>query len=170
MRIDRLTANEAAEVAALFARSRAAAMPWLPVLHTAEEDRDFFRRTLADGVGMGAWDDAANPVLVGFAVVRPGHRDHEWPREPNWLDHLYVAPERRGEGVGGRLLDAVLADLSGQVCLWAFQRNRAARAFYRRRGFVEVEVTDGAGNEEREPDVLLRRPETDHARGPEGAR
>jgi hypothetical protein len=36
---------------------------------------------------------------------------------------------------------------------------RPARRFYERHGFVAVEHTDGAGNEEREPDVrFLWRP------------
>ena len=39
--------------------------------------------------------------------------------------------------------------------LWVFQKNTAALAFYRARGFREVERTDGSRNEEREPDVLL---------------
>ena len=33
--------------------------------------------------------------------------------------------------------------------------NEPARRFYRRHGFVEVGRTDGARNEEREPDVRL---------------
>jgi len=37
--------------------------------------------------------------------------------------------------------------------LWAFQRNQRARVFYEHRGFVAAEFTDGAGNEEREPDM-----------------
>ena len=32
----------------------------------------------------------------------------------------------------------------------------AARRFYAREGFVEVDWTDGAGNEEHEPDVRCR--------------
>lgn len=155
MRIERLHPDHAVAVAELFARSRSAAMPWLPVLHTPAEDRAFFGRALTESAGIGAWDGGA---LLGFAVTRPG-----------WLDHLYVEPDRRGEGIGTLLLEAVLADRSGPVpeatpdvrdpiSLWAFQRNQAARAFYARRGFVEVETTDGSGNEEGEPDVLLRGP------------
>ena len=37
--------------------------------------------------------------------------------------------------------------------LWTFQRNAQARRFYEARGFVVVEQTDGAGNEEKEPDA-----------------
>ena len=37
--------------------------------------------------------------------------------------------------------------------LWVFQRNDGARRFYERHGLTLVELTDGAGNEEREPDA-----------------
>ena len=35
---------------------------------------------------------------------------------------------------------------------WVFQRNERARAFYERRGCRPVEFTDGAGNDERQPE------------------
>jgi putative acetyltransferase len=41
--------------------------------------------------------------------------------------------------------------------LWTFQRNAGARRFYERNGFAAVELTDGLGNEEREPDVRYER-------------
>jgi hypothetical protein len=37
--------------------------------------------------------------------------------------------------------------------LWTFQRNLGARRFYEARGFELVEGTDGARNEEKEPDA-----------------
>ena len=45
--------------------------------------------------------------------------------------------------------------------LWTFQRNQRARRFYERRGFRLVLLTDGADNEEKEPDALYewRRPD-----------
>lgn len=129
-------------------------MPWLPVLHTPEEDRAFFAGQLAEAGGWGAWgawvppDDpsASRGRLLGFALGRPG-----------WLDHLYVDADQRGRGIGSRLLEAALRDRSGPVSLWVFQRNHAAQAFYARHGFVEAERTDGAANEEREPDIRLVR-------------
>jgi len=39
--------------------------------------------------------------------------------------------------------------------LWTFQRNTAAIAFYEKNGFRTVRKTDGATNEEREPDILF---------------
>jgi ribosomal protein S18 acetylase RimI-like enzyme len=37
--------------------------------------------------------------------------------------------------------------------LWTFQANEPAQRFYERHGFVDAERTDGAGNEERAPDI-----------------
>ena len=58
----RLSPDDAAEVAALFARSRAAGLPWLPVLHTPEEDVAYFAAQLRDHVGLGV---AADGVAAG---------------------------------------------------------------------------------------------------------
>jgi hypothetical protein len=38
--------------------------------------------------------------------------------------------------------------------LWTFVSNLGAQRFYLRHGFVEVERTDGAANEEHAPDIL----------------
>jgi len=43
--------------------------------------------------------------------------------------------------------------LAGGIELWTFQVNEAAARFYERHGFVAAERTDGAGNEERSPDI-----------------
>jgi GNAT superfamily N-acetyltransferase len=74
--------------------------------------------------------------------------------KPGWVDQLYVAPDRLGEGIGRRLLELAKsrADADG-LQLWTFQVNDRARRFYERNGFIEAELTDGSGNEEREPDV-----------------
>lgn len=140
----RLSPDDAAEVAALFARSRAAGLPWLPVLHTPEEDVAYFAGQLRDGVGLGVAADGVGPGLRGFAVVRPG-----------WLDHLYVDADCRGGGIGSALLDAARSASPGELHLWVFARNTRALAFYARHGAVEVERTDGRDNEEHEPDVRL---------------
>lgn len=130
------------QVIAVFHASRAAAMPWLPVLHTPEEDQAFFRAQLAGG---RAWVGVEDDELVGFAIASPG-----------WLDHLYVRTDRRGTGVGSALLERARDDQPDGLELWVFTRNTPAREFYARRGFVDVRETDGGGNEEREPDVLMR--------------
>ena len=70
----------------------------------------------------------------------------------DWIEQLYVLPEAQGRGVGSELLD-VAKRAYERLQLWTFQRNAQARRFYEARGFKLVEQTDGAGNEEKEPDA-----------------
>lgn len=108
--------------------------------HTPQEDRRFFRAAFDKGPVWVAEDDGA---LVGFIAARRG-----------WIDHFYVLHARHGEGIGRALLKRALKGRS-HVRLWTFQVNARSRAFYRRQGFVEALFTDGAANEEKEPDVML---------------
>jgi GNAT superfamily N-acetyltransferase len=74
--------------------------------------------------------------------------------KPGWVDQLYVAPDRLGEGIGRRLLELAQSRAGADgLQLWTFQVNERARRFYERNGFELAEMTDGSGNEEREPDV-----------------
>jgi GNAT superfamily N-acetyltransferase len=115
-------------------------LPWLPRLHTPEDDRAYFRgRVFADCTVWGVLDQAR---VVGFIAFRE-----------DWIDHLYVSPGAQGHGHGSALL-AVAKAAHPRLHLWTFQRNLRARGFYERRGFVLVEETDGAANAEREPDAL----------------
>jgi len=57
-------------------------------------------------------------------------------------------------GYGRALLDEA-KERNSQLQLWTFQRNLNAIGFYTANGFRLVRETDGAGNEEREPDALL---------------
>lgn len=136
-------AADAPAVARLHRRVRTVCLPYLPDLHTPEEDLAFFRDRVLPETAVHVATDGA---VIGFIAARPG-----------WIDHLYVAPERHGQGVGGALVAAAVPDFGPDVRLWTFQRNTAARAFYERRGFRCVALTDGSGNEEREPDALYRR-------------
>ena len=140
MQLRRATAEDAPAVAVLFRRVRLTCLPYLPTLHTPEEDRAFFGRVIGEE---RVWlaEDAS---LVGFAASTP-----------SWLNHLYVDPGWHGAGAGDALLDAVAP--AGELRLWCFQRNARARRFYERRGFTLERLTDGLGNEEREPDVLYVR-------------
>jgi GNAT superfamily N-acetyltransferase len=71
----------------------------------------------------------------------------------DWINQLYVHPDRHGQGIGAALLAHVMADGHARR-LWTFQQNARARGFYERRGFVAIRLTNGHGNEERTPDVL----------------
>jgi len=69
------------------------------------------------------------------------------------VEQLYVSPGRTGRGLGSSLVRHAQARRPAGLELWTFQVNVGARRFYERHGFRAVELTDGAGNEERQPDV-----------------
>ena len=77
---------------------------------------------------------------------------------PSWLDDLYVHPDHQGSGVGTALFELVTTLRPQGFCLWVFESNEPARAFYRRRGCLELERTDGSANEERAPDIRVAWP------------
>jgi GNAT superfamily N-acetyltransferase len=114
-------------------------MTYLPQLHTAEEDREYFRAQLREHECLVAVRDAA---IVGFAIIGEG-----------WLHHLYVDTGQQSRGIGTVLLAAAKSRSKAGLQLWTFQPNKEARRFYERHGFSSVEETDGSGTEERVPDV-----------------
>jgi chorismate mutase len=79
----------------------------------------------------------------------------------DWLDALYVAPGRTRQGIGTALLDLVKSLRPDGFALWVFVSNEPARRFYRRHGLVDLERTDGSGNEERSPDLRMAWPGRD---------
>lgn len=130
---------ESDAVAAVLRASREAALPYLPDLHTASDDRAFVRdRVFAE---CEVWVAERDGVILGFCAFRPG-----------WVDHLYVAPGHWSTGIGSALLAKAMA-VNDTLQLWTFQRNEGARRFYEARGFSCVRTTEG-DNEEREPDAL----------------
>lgn len=136
----RLTLAEMNTVAVIHRASFDERLPWLTGLHTPEEDRAFFRdRVFPANAVWGALDMDA---LIGFVAFGKG-----------WINHLYVVPAAQGRGAGTALLGVAQAS-SPRLQLWMFQRNARACRFYERRGFVLVRETDGARNEENEPDAL----------------
>ena len=115
------------------------ALPWLTGLHTPEEDRWFYCTCVFTTCTLwGAFDRNAMSGMIAF------HDD--------WIEQLYVLPEAQGRGTGSELLD-VAKRTCERLQLWTFQRNLGARRFYEARGFALVEETDGARNEEKEPDA-----------------
>jgi ribosomal protein S18 acetylase RimI-like enzyme len=145
--IRRATDDDAPAIAEIHLQSRRVAMPWLPVVHTDEETHAWIAQTLLKNEEV--WVAEENGVVIGYAALAPG-----------WLEHLYIHPEHQGEGIGRRLLDLAKGRQPQELQLWAFTKNARARRFYEAAGFVLIDETDGAGNEEREPDVrYLWRPQ-----------
>jgi len=115
------------------------ALPWLTGLRTPDEDRWFYRERMFKNCTLwGAFDGEVMTGVIAF------HDD--------WIEQLYVLPDAQRRGAGTELLE-VAKCASDRLQLWTFQRNFAARRFYEARGFVRVEETDGARNEEQEPDA-----------------
>ena len=138
--------EDAPEVAEVYlAARRSAAMP--PGIHTDDEVRAWLAGRMSQDP---VWVAERNGSVAGFA------------RFPDaWLDDLFVHPDHAGRGVGSALLDVVKAQRPDGFCLWVFEINEPARNFYRRRGLVELERTDGAANEERSPDIRMAWPGRD---------
>jgi GNAT superfamily N-acetyltransferase len=118
------------------------AMPWLPDLHTPDEDRAWVAQVVLPQ--QAVWVAEVDGRLVGVASL---DRD-------DMLTQLYILPGYQGAGIGSALLATAKAARPGGFGLFAFQRNTRARRFYERRGFVAIAFGDGSGNEEGEPDVL----------------
>jgi putative acetyltransferase len=131
--IRRATVADVGEIVAIFEPSFAL-LDFLPQLHTHEEHLAFFGRCVRE----------ADAYLLGrgFAIVRD-----------DWLTHLYVHPDEIGTGVGHALFAHVATLRPNGFQFWVFQQNHRARRFYEAHGAAAVEFTDGAGNEERTPDV-----------------
>ena len=134
--IRRATSDDADALGGLFARARDE-MSYLPRI--PDDDRPKLGGWIVDRHEVWIADEGG---VAGFAGLSPG-----------WLDHLYVDPAIQGRGIGGALLNHAKALQPGGLQLWVFQKNDGARRFYARHGFRLVELTDGAGNQEGEPDA-----------------
>lgn len=135
--------TDADVIAEVHIAARREAMPYLPVLHTDEETRDWVANfVLAQQV---VWVGESEGRVVGYVSL-----------DGPMLNDLYVLPGMQGQGAGSALLAKARELSPGELSLWTFQRNEQARRFYEQRGFRAVELTDGSGNEEGEPDVRYR--------------
>ena len=137
----RATPSDAEAVAEIFLAARSDAMPYLPDLYTDDEIRTWIGDVVLPRheVVVAAIGDR----LAGFAAL-----------DGDELGHLYVHPDLQGQGVGGALLAHARELRPAGFRLWVFQRNTTARRFYERRGLRLLELTDGARNDECEPDAL----------------
>ncbi|MEU9353000.1 GNAT family N-acetyltransferase [Streptomyces griseoloalbus] len=140
----RASSADARAVAGVWLQSFAAALPTVVRPHSDDEVRAYFRDVVLPA--QETWVAQALPAgggaVVGVMVL-----------EGEVLSQLYLAPERRGHGIGDRFVRLAKERRPRGLSLWTFQVNTSAHRFYERHGFTAVEWTDGSGNEEREPDV-----------------
>jgi len=139
-RLRRAIPGDAEAIAHLLRDTMTKALPFLPVLHTADEDHAFIAGHVLPACTV--WVVEMDRI-VGFIACRD-----------DWIEHLYVDVDCHGRGIGSALLGKVL-EAGPRWQLWAFQKNEQGLRFYKRKGFRVVERTDGSGNEEKEPDARL---------------
>jgi GNAT superfamily N-acetyltransferase len=136
----RAASSDAGAVADVWLRSFDAALPSVRRAHSDAEVRTWVRDALVPGPD--TWVATAGGAVVGVLALSDG-----------WIDQLYLDPSWRGRGVGAQCLTLAKERHPSGLQLWTFQVDRPAHRFYERHGFVGIEWTDGAGNEEHEPDV-----------------
>jgi GNAT superfamily N-acetyltransferase len=137
-------AADAAAVARVHMDSRAAAMPYLPPQKRGHEQVTQWVRDVMLSACL-VWVAVRDSEVLGYAAL-----------EGDVLEHLYLRPDARRQGIGTLLLDTVRRHSPEGVSLHVFQQNAGARAFYARHGFTVAGASDGRGNMENLPDLTLR--------------
>ena len=140
--IRKASKEDSSEIAKVLRTSFKVTYPTFPELHTPEEDRNFIANVVF------AKDDVfvaeVEGRIIGFIAFNA-----------EYVDHLYLLPGSQRLGIGRQLLEIAM-NAHSQLKLWTFQENTGARAFYEKHGFIATQFTDGAGNEEKQPDVMYQ--------------
>jgi len=95
--------------------------PYMPAQELDEE--------LAAGVEF--WGYEAGGQLVGVMGIQP-------VRDVDLIRHAYVAPEAQRRGIGGALLEHLLARIDGRVLVGTWAAAQWAVDFYLRHGFAQA--------------------------------
>lgn len=143
------TTDDTDRIADMYLTSRERYLSYAPLAHTNDSVRAWIRETLipSGNVTVALIENR----IVGFLAVS---RDSAY----GWIDHLYLDPTKTNMGLGSFLMNEAKRLLGGPIRLYTFQANTDARRFYHRHGFREIELSDGASNEEKTPDVLMEWP------------
>ena len=139
MRLRRGEPDDVAPIARML-RSSYDRMPFVPRLHTPEEDLAYITGLFGDHE---VWVADGGDGVAGFAIL-----------SADQLLQIHVDADEQNKGIGGRLLAHAKERRPAGFSLWVFQKNEGARRFYERHGLELVRLTEGQDNEEREPDAL----------------
>jgi GNAT superfamily N-acetyltransferase len=108
-----------------------------------------------DGDDVRSW---VRSILIPASEVFVAERDGEivafMALSGDFVTQLYVRPVCWRGGIGSKLLGLAKAKEAAGLRLYCFQQNQRARAFYEGHGFEAVAFSDGADNEEGEPEML----------------
>ncbi len=120
--------------------------------------REAFESTMAAGFAcmIGAFEGTAvaGDELVGYALIQCIGSDAE-------LLNIAVAPDRRGCGIGRKLLEASFREAVSRGCEVIFlevrESNAPARALYEKAGFAKLGLRRGYYTHPREDAVVMSR-------------
>ena len=141
------TRDDAEIVATIYIESRRRHVGFARLVHSEEEIREWVRCELIRKKRVLVVEESRS-VVATMALSSAS--------DGNWIDHLYVAADLTGRGVGSALVEVAKQKLPPPILLYTFQQNHGARRFYERHGFKAWKLSDGSDNEERCPDVLYR--------------
>ena len=135
--------EDADAIARIHTASRAATMPYLPPQRrTLDQVAQWAAEMTAT---CRAWVAVSEAGVLGYACL-----------DGSSLEHLYLRPDVRRQGVGTLLLDEVKSAAADTgLTLHVFEQNVEARAFYERHGFRIASRSDGSTNMEKLPDVTM---------------
>ena len=160
-----LRAATADDIPALVALGRAVVPPTYGPIDAAYAQRMIdewwtpavFTRSMQTNTHLVAEVDGEVVALANLGRLSQSYRDFPHvtgDREVMWK--LYVHPDHHGRGIGSRLLAEVESRVDGdELWLEVVDGNEQAFAFYRARGFEEVERTPDGG--QWPDDVWLRK-------------
>ncbi|MEM7693338.1 MAG: GNAT family N-acetyltransferase [Pseudomonadota bacterium] len=141
--IARATPDDADAIATVWIESRKAGLPTVPPVH----DEPAIRRWCATHLisHTAAYVGRDKGAIVAMMAL-----------SDTMIEQLYVAPTHWGRGIGSALVAHAKAERPAGLSLFTFAVNDRARQFYAAHGFAEIAHSDGADNEERAPDILMR--------------
>lgn len=132
MSVRRFAPGDLDAVRGIYLASRRFAFPWMDVDSFTLGDYD----TATEGEAVWVVDSGHD--IIGFASV--------WEPD-NFLHNLFVHPDYIGQGIGSKLLNAVIKNLKRPVSLKCAQRNTAALGFYLHHGWVIKDESVGPEGE-----------------------
>jgi GNAT superfamily N-acetyltransferase len=131
--------SDASEVASFYVDIM---LDTVPTIHPVPEVIDHLTKVMFPRGTSHVWEE--DGVVLAWLDVGDG-----------WVNQLICRRSSTGLGIGKQLLDFAKSVSPDGLQLYTFQVNAGARRFYIREGFKEVELGDGSGNEERQPDVRM---------------